>query len=66
VVRGVQCQCSLLKLDGLIQVRQDTHPLESESKADGKVVERRGPITMMRGVQHQCSSLKLNGFNQVS
>jgi hypothetical protein len=39
MARGIECKCSSMKVNGLIQVRQDTLLLKSECQASSKVVE---------------------------
>jgi hypothetical protein len=44
MTRGTECECSLIKVNGLIQVRQETLLVESIFETVGKVVERYGSI----------------------
>jgi hypothetical protein len=58
--------CSLMELNGLIQVSLDTPLLESDLKADGKVVEKQGSTIMRGGTVQQCSSMVLNSLIKVT
>jgi hypothetical protein len=40
MTRGTECKCSLMQVNGLIQVRQDTPLLKPGIEIVGKVVER--------------------------
>jgi len=50
---GTELKCSSMKVNGLIQVRENTSMLliESGLKASSKVVKRHGSIRMTRGME---------------
>jgi len=51
MTRGMECKCSSMEVNGLIQVRQNPSLLKSDLETDGKVVERYGSIRMTRGTE---------------
>jgi hypothetical protein len=65
MVRGIEGKCSSMEVNGLIQISLHTPLLESDSMADGKVVERQTSIIIGKGVVSQCTSMELNGLIQV-
>jgi hypothetical protein len=62
---GMKAQCSPMKLDGFIKIRQDALLLESVIKAACKIVERRRSKRMTERTKEQCSPMKLDGFIKI-
>jgi hypothetical protein len=65
ITRRMERECSLMKVNGLRQVRQDSLLLKSVLETGGKVAERGGLIRMTRGTKYKCSSMKVNDLIQV-
>jgi hypothetical protein len=51
-----------MEVNGIIQVRWDTLPLESGVETGSKVIEIHGLIRMTRGAECKCSSIEANGL----
>jgi hypothetical protein len=60
--RGVEYKCSLMKVNSLIKVRQDTPLQESVSETNDNVVERCGTRSMTSRMECKCSPMQLNGL----
>jgi hypothetical protein len=65
MTRGTECKCSSIKVNGLIQVRQDTSVLKSGMEIAGNVIKRHGLIRMTKGTDCKCSSVEVNDLIQV-
>lgn len=62
MARWTERQSDSIELDGFIQVRQDALLPESVVKADGKVIERHGSITVAGGTERQRSPIEIDGL----
>jgi len=62
MTRGTECKCSLIEVNGLMQVRQNTLLLESDPETVGKIVERHESMRMTRGTECKCSLMEVNGL----
>jgi len=58
----MECKCSSIEVNGLIQVRLITSLLESVMETDSKVVERHGSTRMTRGTECKCSLFEVNSL----
>jgi hypothetical protein len=66
MVGETDLQCSLVELDGCVQVRQHIRQHASVLKTAGEVGERHESIRMARLTKRQCSPMELNGLIQVT
>jgi len=76
MTRGTKCKCSLIEVNGLINIRHNTLLVKSDPEMAGKfaetvgkvaemvgeVAERHRSMKMTRGTECKCSSIEVNGL----